>query len=192
MAESIFRGALSFMNDIGVYDVVLPFLLVFTIVFAILEKTKVLGTEEIHGHSYTKKNLNAILAFVIALLVVLSTKLVAAINEAMARIVLLLLVSICFLLLVGSFYKEGEAVHLTGGWKSLFMVIMFLGVVLIFLQSIKTSSGQGVLEAFWEFLSKYWSTNFMASVILLVIIVVFIMYATASPGEGKKKEEGGH
>ena len=68
MAEaSTLRGVLGFFVDIGIYDVVLPFLLVFTIVFAIFDKTKVLGTEVIDGHKYPKKNLNAIVAFVILL-----------------------------------------------------------------------------------------------------------------------------
>ncbi|MBI1971099.1 hypothetical protein HYS47_05095 [Candidatus Woesearchaeota archaeon] len=193
MTESAFRGALSFLNEIGVYDVVLPFLLVFTILFAILEKTKVLGTEEIEGHEYTRKNMNAIVAFVIAFLVVLSTRLVAIINEALGRIVLLLLISVTFLLLVGSFYKEGEPVHLTGGWKSLFMIIMFLGVVLIFLQAIKLDDGRSVLEGFWEYLVNNWTSNFTASVILLIIIVIFILYVTASPkGEKKEPESSSH
>ncbi len=47
MAETVFRSAISFLNDIGLYDVVLPFLLVFTLVFAILEKTKLLGMSEL-------------------------------------------------------------------------------------------------------------------------------------------------
>ena len=45
---STFREVLLFFEQIGIYDVVLPFLLVFTIVFAILEKTKLFGTEGLH------------------------------------------------------------------------------------------------------------------------------------------------
>ena len=109
MAEqSTFRGIIEFFGQIGIYDVVLPFLLVFTIVFAILEKTKIFGVEKVGEAEYTKKNLNAMVAFVVAFLVVASTRLVAAINEAMARIVLLLLVSVSFLLLIGSFYSYKE------------------------------------------------------------------------------------
>src|SRR3989344_163631 len=37
---STFRGTLDFLGELGVFDVVLPFLLVFTIVFALLEKTR--------------------------------------------------------------------------------------------------------------------------------------------------------
>ena len=133
---STFRGALEFFEDIGIYDVILPFLLIFTIVFAILEKTKVLGTEEIEGTKYTKKNLNAMASFVISFMVVASSQLVEIITEVSSHVIILLLVSIFFLILVGSFYKEGEGVFLEGGWKILFMVIMFIGIVLIFLNAI--------------------------------------------------------
>jgi len=127
--KTVFRGIISFLEQIGVYDVILPFLLVFTIVFAILEKTKILGTETIEGKQYTKKNINAMVAFVISFLVVASTKLVSAINQALASIVLLLLLAVFFLLLVGSFFKEGEDVFLKGGWRTFFMFIMFFGKV---------------------------------------------------------------
>ena len=40
-----FVGAIAFMDKLGVYDVVLPFLLVFTLIYAFLEKTKVFGVE---------------------------------------------------------------------------------------------------------------------------------------------------
>ena len=80
-----FREVIDFFNQIGLFDVVLPFLLVFTIVFAIFEKTKVLGTEKIEGHEYSKKNLNAIASFVIAFLVIAAKELVAIINEKIGR-----------------------------------------------------------------------------------------------------------
>ena len=109
MAEpTIFGGVISFLQSFGFYDIVLPFLLVFTIVFAVLEKTKIFGTETINGVKYTKKNINSIISFVVAFLVVASTRLVAAINEIMANVVLLVILSISFLLLIGSFFKEDE------------------------------------------------------------------------------------
>src|SRR3989338_2385828 len=123
--ESAFREIIIFFNKLGIYDVILPFLLVFTIVFAILEKTKVLGMEDIDGTKYTRKNLNAMVAFVIGFLVVASTNLVRIINTTASQIVLLLFLSIFFLLLVGSFMKEGDGVFLEGKWNALFMAIMF-------------------------------------------------------------------
>jgi len=182
--ESVFRGVLVFFNKIGIYDVVLPFLLVFTIVFAILDKTRVLGTEEIGGKKYSKKNLNAIAAFVTAFLVVASTKLVAVINKALANIVLLLLLVVFFLLLIGAFFKEGEGVFLKeGGWRTLFMTIVFVGIVLIFLDALNW------LSPFWDFLKEHWETQWVASLILLIFIILFIWYITRGERPAEKKEE---
>lgn len=61
-----FIDAVRRLNEIGVYDVVLPFILIFVIIFAALQKTRVLGTEEIGGHKYGKKNLNLVIAVCIA------------------------------------------------------------------------------------------------------------------------------
>ena len=87
MVKNGFSGVISFFDKIGVYDIILPFLLVFTIVFAILEKTKILGTEKIGDREVTKKNLNSMVAFVMAFLVIASARLVAVINEVMANVV---------------------------------------------------------------------------------------------------------
>jgi len=190
MAEpSTFREIIYFFDKIGIYDVVLPFLLVFTIVYAIFEKTKILGTEEIQGVKYTRKNLNAMTAFAVAFLVVASSKLVAIIANVSSQMVVLLLASIFFLLLVGTFYKEGEAVSLEGGWKAFFMVIMFLGLLIIFLEAIPTKSGQPWLEWFWEYIAKNWSSTAVASIILIIGIIIFIWWITKGPEEKAKKEE---
>ena len=103
---SAFRNVIIFFNDLGLYDVVLPFLLVFTIVFAILEKTRVFGSDKIGDHSYPKKNINALVAFVISFFVVASAHLVQVITTISAQVVLLLFGSVLFLMLVGSFMKE--------------------------------------------------------------------------------------
>ncbi|MEE9525128.1 MAG: hypothetical protein V3V78_00795 [Candidatus Woesearchaeota archaeon] len=170
--ESVFRGVLIFFNKLGIYDVVLPFLLVFTIVFAILEKTKILGLEEIEGKKYTRKNLDAIVAFVTSFLVVASTKLVSVINEAIANTVLLLLLVVLFLLLIGTFFKEGEDVALEKRWRTFFMVMMFTGIILIFLNALNW------LKPFWDYLTDHFETQWVASLILLVFIILFIGFIT--------------
>jgi len=190
MAEaSTFREIILFFDEVGVYDVILPFLLVFTIVYAIFEKTKILGTEEIEGTVYTRKNLNAMIAFVVSFLVVASSKLVEIIADVSSQMVVLLLASVFFLLLVGTFYKEGESVALEGRWRTLFMVVMFLGLVMIFLQAIPTKSGVPWLEWFWGYMVSNWSSTGVASVLLMIGIVIFIWWVTQSPGEGAKKEK---
>src|SRR3989338_5171764 len=171
------RDIITFFDAIGLYDVVLPFLLAFTIVFAIFEKTKVLGTED----GKPKKNLNAIAAFVIAFLVVASSRLVEIITTVSANMVVLLLLVVLFLLLVGSFYAEGEkSVFLEGGWKTLFMAIVFIGIILIFLDAL------GFLEDTLDFL-KGGRNEVVGAIILLVVIVIFVGWIVKEPHAKEKK-----
>ena len=181
MAEtSPLRDVITFFDEIGLYDVVLPFLLVFTIVFAILEKTKVLGTEKIEGHDYTKKNLNAMAAFVIAFLVIATKEIVEIINKTVAQAIVVLFFSILFLMLVGSFHKEGEPIFLKGGWKIAFEVIVFVAIAGIFLNSLKSPDGRTWLQRLSDY-GGSGSDMLVGSVLLLGIVVMFIIYATKEP-----------
>ncbi|MCX6711248.1 MAG: hypothetical protein NTZ02_04140 [Candidatus Woesearchaeota archaeon] len=189
---SNFRETLTLFEQLGVYDVILPLLLVFTIVFAILEKTMVLGYEKIGDKKYTRKNLNSMVAFVTALLVVGSTKLVAMINETVSNTVLLLIMSVLFLILVGSFQKQTEeGVFLEGAWKNLFMIIMFVGIVMIFLNAFKLPSGESVLMAMFNGITSGISGSgglngdVAGTIAMFAIMIGAIFFVTAS---GKKKE----
>lgn len=183
--QTAFRGVIEFLEKIGVYDVILPFLLIFTIVFAIFDKTKILGTEKIDGKEISKKNLNAMVAFVIALLVVASTKLVGIISEVMANIVLLLILGVSFLLLVGTFFGDKQFTLADyKGWVSFFMIFMFLGIVIIFLNALDWLTP--ILALF-----TYWPAEWAATIIFGIIIIGFIWFIIKEPSAKKesKKEE---
>ena len=184
--SSPFRQVIEFFDTIGLFDVVLPFLLVFTVVFAMLEKSKVLGTEEFDGKKYTKKNLNAMAAFVISFIVVAAKEIVEIINETVAKAVVVLFFSVLFLMLIGSFHKEEkDPIYLQGGWKVVFMIIVFLSIVGIFLDAIKTSDGRSWLERFADF-TESGSDELAGSIFLLTIIVLFIVYAVKEPHKDAK------
>ena len=184
---SNFRENLSFFETIGIFDVVLPFLLVFTIVFAILEKTKVFGTDDIGGVKYSKKNLNAITAFCIAFLVIASAQLVEILTKVSSQIVVLLFLSVFFLLLVGSFAKEGEPIFLEGGWKTTFIVIMFVGILGIFLNALKTDSGETWLEKATNYIAGGSNDKIVGSIVLLGVMVMFIAFIVKEPKQSAAK-----
>ncbi|MFH2028105.1 MAG: hypothetical protein ABIJ08_03130 [Nanoarchaeota archaeon] len=178
---SAFRGVIEFFGEIGLYDVVLPFLLVFTIVFAIFEKTRILGTEEIDGKMYPRKNLNAMVGFVIAFFVIASAELVEIITKVSSNVVILLMASVLFLLLVGSFMKEDkEGFWLQErSWQIFFMVIMFIGILLIFLDALNW------LDVLWGWMARGTGGNAIGAIILLIIIIFFMWYVVKEP-ETKK------
>ncbi len=179
---STFQNAVAFMINLGVYDVVLPFLLVFTLVFALLEKTKVLGVEKHGSETYTKKNLNAMIAFVTGFLIIASTELVRVINTVLATSVLLVLLAVLFLMLVGVFSKDQEFA-LTGGWLKFFTGLMFAGIVLIFLHAL------GWLYLVWDYL-VYELDGPVVGSFLLLIVVVGGMYFIAQPSGPSHDKKG--
>jgi len=192
MASTVLGNVLEFFVRLGIYDVVLPFLLIFTIVYAIFERTKVLGTEKVDGKEYTKRNLNAMASFTIAFLVIASSKLVETITSVSSNIVILLLLGVFFLMLIGSFYKEGEIAKegLPAGWlRNTFVGIMLVGIIGIFLNAIKTASGQTWLDVTWNYLRSNWSSTAVASIIMIGLIVLFIGYLTKGESGGKKEEK---
>lgn len=176
---STFQNAVAFLVNLGVYDVVLPFLLVFTLVFALLEKTKILGVEKEGDAVYPKKNLNAMIAFVAGFLIIASSELVRIINNVMANSVLLLLLGVLFMMLAGMFYKDGEF-DLRDSWKTFFMFLMLSGIVLIFLHAM------GWLNLFWSYLVGHIDGPVVGSFLLLGVVVggMFWIARDSKPSKG--------
>ena len=81
-----------FMNNLeslGFYDVALPFILIFTLIFAILQKIKIFGENS--------KNFNAIIALSMALLVVRQVSIVEIMNQFLPQVSLIALVFVVIL-----------------------------------------------------------------------------------------------
>lgn len=180
--QSTFRSTLGFLEELGIYDVILPFLLVFTIMFALLEKTRVFGTDKVGENEYPKKHLNSLASFAVALFVVVSSRLVEIIISVSANVVLLVLAGLFFLLLAGSFHQQKpEGFFLEGRFKNLFMIVMFIGLVFIFLNAIKTD-GRSWLEWVFNWLRQF-TDNVSVSAIVLVIVIVAVMYYIGAVGK---------
>jgi len=187
-------AAIEFFKEFGLFDIILPFLLVFTLVYAILEKTKILGTVKVKDEEVANKNLNSMVAFVIGLLVVATANVVRAINESLPNIILLAVVSFSFLLLIGIFMKSGELDFASKhkNWYKAFMIIIFIGVIAIFLNSIYViSEGQeySLLLVVLDWVSNNWSGAVFGSIIMLLIVIGAILMITKSGKKEEKKEE---
>jgi hypothetical protein len=193
---SPFRTGIEFLDRLGVYEVLLPFLLIFTLVFAILEKTRIFGTEDLAGQQVSKKNLNSMFAFVTAFLVVASTNLVRAVNEAVANMTILLLLGFSFLLLVGVFHTGNKELELNKTYKNIFTVLMFVGIMLIFLHALKTNDGTPWLYFGWNFVVRNLDTGAMGALILTILVVLLMGFITGNPnksgGGGDDKKDDAH
>lgn len=172
------------LQEIGVLDVIIPFILVFTIVFAVLQKTKILGHEE--DGKTPKKNFNAVIALAMALGVIIphiagmypnpESDIVNIINSALPNISVVLIAVVMMLLMIGVFGGEvNVAKSGLAGWAVLFAIV---ATVFIF----------GTAAYWWELPS--WM-NFMMdgdTQALIVIILVFGALIAFITGDNKPKD----
>jgi hypothetical protein len=161
-------------EGMGIFDIVLPFLLVFTIIFAILERIKILGED--------KKNLNVIVALVIGLFVVRNPTVVGLIHRLLPNISLILVAAIMFLLLIGIFLGKRFS-GLTGGMLG-FVVLISLVLVIWSLASDQLGvSMPGWLSGFFAQANPY---NLLA---ILGFVLVFALVIGMGKGGSKNPIE---
>lgn len=181
--------AVKFLDEFGFFSVVLPFIFVFAVVFAILEKTMILGQEGEKEKPKPKTSINAMVAFAVALFVVAATNVVNVIRESLPMVVLVLVFIISFMLLVGTFIGTGEFSFEEGKfWKYFLTIIMFIAVILIFMNAIKTETGVSWLAYVWNYIVTSWATGPVVSgLVFLVVIIAAIIFIVWPWGKGEEK-----
>ncbi len=165
-----FQDLFQYMKDFGVYDYILPFLLVVAIVFAILEKTQIFGAN--------RTNINAIIGIVVGLLLVAQQDIVATINLFLPRVSLIMVVILMGLVVVtllGGKTFEG----LKGVWLAVGMFIAIIAVIL----ALSPDLGWSL-----DWLSPY-DRSMLFTIAILVGIVAVLYFLLAGRGSGSG--EGG-
>jgi hypothetical protein len=175
--------ALEFLKDFGFFDVILPFLLVFTIIFGILEKTRIFGVDKIDGQEYAKKNINSMVAFVIAFFTIAAKEIVTALQVSLPKVALVLIIVISFLLLAGSFMGDKEfSFENNTFWKVFLTIVMFISVVLIFLD------GFGWLDPIINWIISEESSLVIPLVALGIMLGTIFYVVGRSPSKPKSVE----
>jgi hypothetical protein len=164
MAVSFYNLA-SYFQAYGIMDVLLPFILVFTIVFAVMQKTKILGD---------KKQFNVVIALILGLLFVaphiagtypLGYDPVQVMNETLPSISLVSISAIMLLLLMGIF-GTGFAAAATP-----VIALAALGfVIYIFGSSLRLWTGPSQIFTWWS--SE--TTELMIVILIFGLIIWFI------------------
>jgi len=133
-----------------------PFLLVFFIVFAILEKTKIFGDD--------KKQLNALIAFVIGLAFVTFTHPTEVVNNLILFLTIALVAMFVVLLLWG-FVTGGEAKISNEYVKWGAGILIVIGVVIALLYLLGYYD-----EAVNYLFGKAWSSTIWVNVVFVIVI----------------------
>lgn len=180
MVTPLGRG-LEFLKDLGFYDIILPFLLIFTITFGVLEKTRIFGQEG----GKPKTNINSMIAFVIALFFVATPKLVETVKISLPQVAVLLVILLSLMMVIGFIMsdKEFNFEKLTA-LKVILMISLFIGILLIFLNAV------GWWDDFWDIFGvDFWTSSAGMTVVFLGVVIGAIIFITGGKGgSGGKKE----
>ena len=82
-------------ESVGVFDIAMPFILVFTLIFGVLEKINLFGVN--------KKNINLVVALAISFLAIRNVFFIEMLNRFLPNIAMFLIIILMFLLLLGTF-----------------------------------------------------------------------------------------
>src|SRR3989338_5287256 len=162
-------------------EVVLVFLLIFVIIYAILQKTKILGE--------AKKNLNIVVAMVVGLLVVIphvtgrfppNADPVIIIQDALPSISIVLVAIIFLLILIGVFGQEKIFLGMSmPGWIAFFS---FAVVLIVFGGAAGWWSGY-----FGQTLEQFVGAESIAVVIMLLVFGIIIAWVTSDSKESDER-----
>ena len=90
-----------------------------------------------------------------------------------------------FLTLVASFQKQSDdGIGLEAKWKTGFMILVLLSVILITLNALKVDSGDSWLMYGMKFVTRYWSTNVFAAFAFMLGLIGFVMFMTSGTTSG--------
>lgn len=177
---STLQNTIQFLRDFGFFDVVIPFLLFFAIIFAFLEKTKILGDD--------KSNANMIVALSVSLLAVAANKVVSLVSDILPNMILVLVLLVMFVMITGVFFKEdnGDFYKAHQGWFKFFMFVLFVLTLAFILNAIPSDAGTW-LDKIVDGLSGGGSGGEVwGGIVLLVIIVGAIVLITRDKNSGNR------
>jgi hypothetical protein len=145
-----------------VRDIILPFLLVFAVIFAILQKSQILGKE--------KKQTDAIIALVVGLLVVAVGSVTNIITNLIPIMGVGVVVLLVFFVLWGFAFKaEGFDVDKKVKWA-----IAGIAAVVVIVATLYYSGGWAYLENLISGGGSTWVTNIVFFVLVIAAIVVVV------------------
>jgi len=162
-----FQDLLYSLESYGIFDVVLPFLLVFTLVFASLNKVQLLGG---------KKNIDSIVALAISLLAVRNVYFIEFLNRFLPNTAMFLVIILIGLLIFSMLTKRTELVGAAG-----FVAVLITLVFLIWAVTVDYLGGGGSGASYFGYggggLYDLWSymdeqTRYMIAAIAGIVVVI--------------------
>jgi hypothetical protein len=161
-----FVGFISWFEGIGGFDVILPFLLIFAVTFAIFDKVNLLGD---------KKNIHVVVSVILAFFLVIQRDAVLILQGFLPRVSMIVLSLIMLLLVMGTFgFGFGSS------WQGLSVVVAIVGVI----WALGASTGWNVPGL------DFFTDQDIAILLILGVFVLVIWFVVRDSGDNSNNGDG--
>ena len=153
--------------------VILPFLLVFTLVFAILQKSKLFGEG--------KQQIDAIISFVIAAVVISFANAVNIITQLSVFMALALFILFVFMIIYSFAYGDtkGDPLAAQKWLKPAIGIVAIIAVVIAVL----------IISGYWDDVYNFFTQGELGSNVIFVILIIAAIVAVVKGGGKSEKKE---
>lgn len=167
-----FTEAFTRLEEWGFYETILPFLLVFVLVFAILERINIFGPQS--------KKFNAVIALVMGILLVRQGTLVEFINTYLPNVSAVVVVFLGFLIILG-FFGFGST-NMRGGIMIAFVIVSLIGGIWALTQATAQEDVEFSIPWFGEFEITEADAGALVVIGVFLLIVGIAMYKPKKRG----------
>ena len=172
MAEQFTYGGNTILSHPIFIETILPFLLVFTIVLGILQKSKIFGDG--------KKQVDAIVSLVVGLIVVSFAQATGIILQMSVFLGVALVILLVFMLLVGSFTEEGKFFEKFPNGLRVALIVLIVAAVTI---------AAVYVTGFWQYLYDWIYIGSESTIFINILFVVIIVGAIIAVVLGSKSKD---
>lgn len=162
-----------FSSELG--QVTLIFVLVFTVVFAVLQKAKVFGDG--------KKQIDALVGLAVGLIVISAGYATDIISKLIPFLAISLVIILVFMVLIGFLFKEGSF-EMPAWLKMGIGILIFLALVIAVLYV--TGAWAWLVELFF---SEGSGSAILTNVVLIVVLIAVVAAVIFGSGKGKEKKD---
>ena len=179
-----FVDFINWLDQIGVADVLLPFLLIFVIVFAILQKI------ELFGERKKVKKFHVIISLILALAVVfphilgVQPDIIPIMNQALPNVSIILVAIIMFLLILGAFGAKYDVRGISMGA----IISVIAAIIIIYIFGAAAGWGWKIPRALSFLENQETITMFIIILVFGLIIAYITKEEKKPPKEGEEKE----
>jgi len=183
------RAIIDNLVDIGFYSVILPFLLVYVIVFAILEKSKIFSSSG--GDNSHVKNVNSVIAFVFGVFTIASIQTVMYLEGLILNIVVFIIFILCVLILLGFIFGEDYFKLFQDASGNLNKKVAYPIAIIVFLVALNILFE---IVGTWEYLADFFDSvevidsDTFSTVLVLGLVGAVIYWITNDGSKTESKE----